>query len=47
MPAAKSRANHEPVENSGSSWSLPSLMSPYLEKPTNRENPTKNAAMST
>ncbi len=31
MPAANSIATHEPVLNSGSSSSAPSLISPYFE----------------
>ena len=47
MPAAKRSENQAPVENSGSSLSLPSLMPPNRLKPRNRLKPTKNAAIRT
>ena len=47
MPAANSSANQLISENSGSSSSRPSLMSPKRLNPRNRQNATKNAAIST
>ena len=47
MPAANSSENHAPVENSGSSSSLPSLMSPKRLNPSTSTKATKNAAIST
>ncbi len=42
MPAANSIATQEPVLNSGTSSSPPSLMSPYFEKPMTIMNTKKN-----
>ena len=47
MPAANSRENQAPRENSGSSLSRPSLMSPKRENPKTIATATKIAAIST